>query len=211
MWEGLGKHMDEAILIRNAKNGDVDAFNHLVLSYQEQVFNLAFRMLNDNMAAQDATQNTFINAFQHLKSFRGGSFRAWVLRIAANNSYDELRKKKRKPSQPLTAVDPESGEEMDDPIWLEDNRNLPEEYILKKELEEAIQCCIDQLPNNFRAVIILVDVQGFGYQEASRIAGSPIGTIRSRLARARLRMRDCLQGFRELLPEKFRLNPGSKL
>jgi len=203
--------MDEAVLIRNAKNGDVDAFNHLVITYQEQVFNLAFRMLNDDMAAQDATQNTFINAFQHLKSFRGGSFRAWVLRIAANNSYDELRQKKRKPSQPLTAVDVESGEEMDDPIWLEDDRNLPEEYILKKELEEAIQCCIDQLPKNFRAVIILVDIQGFGYQEASRIADSPIGTIRSRLARARLRMRDCLQGSWELLPEKFRLNSGNKL
>jgi RNA polymerase sigma-70 factor (ECF subfamily) len=203
--------MDEAILIRNAKNGDIDAFNHLVLAYQEQVFNLAYRMLNDEMAAQDAAQNTFINAFRHLKSFRGGSFRAWVLRIAANNSYDELRLKKRKPSQPLTIVDAESGEEMDDPIWLEDNRNLPEEYLIKKELEEAIQRCIDKLPNNFRAVIILVDVQGFAYQEASRIAGSPIGTIRSRLARARLRIQECLQGFRELLPEKFRLNSRSRL
>jgi RNA polymerase sigma-70 factor (ECF subfamily) len=209
--EGLGKYMDEAILIRNAKKDNVDAFNHLVLTYQEQVFNLAYRMLNDEMAAQDVTQNTFINAFQNLKSFHGGSFRAWVLRIAANNSYDELRRKKRKPSQPLTAMDTESGEEMDDPIWLEDNRNLPEEYIIKKELEEAIQRCIDQLPKNYRAVIILVDIQGFGYQEASRIAGSPIGTIRSRLARARLRVQDCLQGFRELLPEKFRLNLGSKL
>ncbi len=203
--------MDEAILIRNAKNGDIDAFNSLVLIYQEQVFNLAYRMLNDEMAAQDAAQNTFINAFQHLKSYRGGSFRAWVLRIAANNSYDELRRKKRKPSQPLIAVDAESGEEMDDPIWLADNRNLPEESIIKKELEEAIQRCIDQLPNNYRAVMILVDVLGFGYQEASQIAGSPIGTIRSRLARARLRLQNCLQGFRELLPEKFRLNLGSKL
>jgi len=203
--------MDDAVHIVNAKNGNVDAFNHLVLTYQEQVFNLAYRMLNDEMAAQDVTQNTFINAFQHLKSFRGGSFRAWILQIVANNSYDELRKKKRKPSQPLTAVDAESGEEMDDPIWLEDNQNLPEEVILKKELEEVIQRCIDKLPNNFRAVIILVDIQGFGYQEASRIIGSPIGTIRSRLARARLRIQDCLQGNRELLPEKFRLNTERKL
>ncbi len=207
----MGNYMDEAIFIRNAKDGDVDAFNHLVLTYQEQVFNLAYRMLNDEMAAQDATQNTFINVFQHLKSFRGGSFRAWVLRIAANNSYDELRRKKGKPSQPLTVLDAETGEEMDDPIWLEDNRNLPEEYIMKNELEEAIQRCIDQLPKNYRAVVILVDIQGFGYQEASRIARSPIGTIRSRLARARLRIQECLQGFQELLPEKFRLNLGSKL
>jgi len=203
--------MDESILIRNAKKGDVDAFNQLVLTYQEQVFNLTYRMLNDEMAAEDATQNTFINAFQHIKSFRGGSFRAWILRVAANNSYDELRRKKRKPTQPLTVTDIESGEEMEDPIWLEDDRDLPEDYILKKELEQAIQRCIDQLPKTFRAVIILVDIQGFRYQEASRIAGSPIGTIRSRLARARMQIQDCLQGVRELLPEKFRLNSGSKL
>ena len=203
--------MDESILIRNAKKGEVDAFNHLVLTYQEQVFNLTYRMLNDEMAAEDAAQNTFINAFQHIKSFRGGSFRAWILRIAANTSYDELRRKKRKPTQPLTVIDVESREEMDDPIWLEDDRDLPEEHILKKELEEAIQRCIDRLPKTFRAVVILVDVQGLGYQEASRIAGSPIGTIRSRLARARLQIQSCLQGVRELLPEKFRLNSGSKL
>jgi len=203
--------MDESILIRNAKKGDVDAFNQLVLTYQEQVFNLTYRMLNDEMSAEDATQNTFINAFQHIKSFRGGSFRAWILRIAANNSYDELRRKKRKPTQPLTVTDFESGEEMDDPIWLEDDRDLPEEHILKKELEKAIQRCIDQLPKTFRAVVILVDIQGFGYQEASRIAGSPIGTIRSRLARARLQVQGCLQGVRELLPEKFRLNSGRRL
>ena len=203
--------MDESILIRNAKKGDIDAFNRLVLTYQEQVFNLACRMLNDEMAAEDVAQKTFINAFHHLKSFRGGSFRAWVLRIAANNSYDELRRKKRKPTQPLTVIDFESGEEMDDPIWLEDDRDSPEEHILKKELEEVIQRCIDRLPKTYRAVLILVDVQGFEYQEASLIAGSPIGTIRSRLARARLQVQECLQGFRELLPEKFRLNSGSKL
>jgi len=146
--------MDEAILIRNAKRGNVDAFNHLVLIYQDQVFNLAYRMLNDEMAAQDIAQNTFINAFKHLKSFRRGSFRAWILRITANNCYDELRRKKRKPAHPLTVIDSESGEEMDDPVWLKDNRDLPEEHIIKKELEQAIQNCMDQLPNNYRTVII---------------------------------------------------------
>jgi len=203
--------MDESTLINNANNGDVDAFNQLVMTYQEQVFNLAYRMMNDEMAAQDVAQNTFIKSFQNLKSFRGGSFRAWLLRIATNTCYDELRQKKRHPNQPLTSVEAESGEEMDDPPWLKDGQNLPEDNILKKELEEAIQRCIDQLPKNFRAVLILVDVQGFGYREASHIANSPVGTIRSRLARARLRVQNCLQGFRELLPDKFRPKSGSKL
>lgn len=203
--------MDESILINNAKNGDIDAFNQLVLSYQEQVFNLANRMLNDDMAARDVAQNTFIKSFQNLKSFRGGSFRAWLLRIATNTCYDELRQKKRHPNQPLTTTDVESGEEMDDSPWLKDDQNSPEDSILKKELEEAIQSCIDQLPKNFRVVLILVDVQGLGYREASRIANSPVGTIRSRLARARLRIQNCLEGIGELLPEKFRPKSGSKL
>ena len=128
-----------------------------------------------------------------------------------NNCYDEFRRKKRKPTQPLTMFDEVSGEEIEDPIWLEDTGSLPEQDFEKKELEQAIQLCIDRLPEQYRAAVILVDVQGFGYQEASQIVSSPIGTIRSRLARARQQLQECLQGFWELLPEKFRLNIGSRL
>ena len=202
--------MQEIDLIHNAKHGDLDAFNQLVLVYQEQVYNLASRMLGDDMAADDATQNTFISAYQHIKSFRGGSFRAWLLRIAANNCYDEMRSKKRKPTQPLTPVDAESGEEFDDPIWLTDDGELPEDFVQSRELENAIQRCIDQLQENFKAMLILVDVQGLGYQEAASAASTPVGTVRSRLARARSQVQDCLQGFGELLPAKYRLNHGSK-
>ena len=203
--------MDESSLINNAKKGDIESFNRLVLTYQEQVFNLTFRMLNDEMAAEDASQNTFISAYKNIRSFRDGSFRAWLLRIAANNCYDEFRRKKRKPTQPLTVFDDESGEEIEDPIWLEDTGSLPEQDFENKELQQAIQLCIDRLPEQFRAAVILVDVQGFGYKEASQIISSPIGTIRSRLARARQQLQECLQGFWELLPEEFRLNTGSRL
>ena len=203
--------MDESSLINNAKKGDIESFNRLVLTYQEQIFNLTFRMLNDEMAAEDASQNTFISAYKNIRSFRDGSFRAWLLRIAANNCYDEFRRKKRKPTQPLTVFDDESGEEIEDPIWLEDTGSLPEQDFENKELQQAIQLCIDRLPEQFRAAVILVDVQGFGYKEASQIISSPIGTIRSRLARARQQLQECLQGFWELLPEEFRLNTGSRL
>ena len=107
--------------------------------------------------------------------------------------------------------DNESGQEIEDPIWLEDTASLPDQDFEKKELEQAIQLCIDRLPDQFKAAVILVDVQGFGYKEASQITSSPIGTIRSRLARARQQLQECLQGFRELLPEAFRLNNGSRL
>jgi RNA polymerase sigma-70 factor (ECF subfamily) len=196
--------MEESILISEAKKGDISAFNRLVMIYQEQVFNVAYRLLHDEMAAQDVTQDTFIKSFQKIRTFRGGSFRAWLLRIATNACYDALRRKKRHPNQPLTLVDSESGDDID---YLADNRDQssPEDHAVTKELENAIQKCIEKLPMHFRTVLILVDVQGLGYHEASKIARSPIGTIRSRLARARMRVKDCLLGFRELLPAQYGL------
>jgi RNA polymerase sigma-70 factor (ECF subfamily) len=201
--------MEESALIQQAKQGDLDAFNQLVLAYQTQVYNLAYRMMADDMLADDITQNTFISAYQYIKSFREGSFRAWLLRIASNHCYDELRRVKRHPSDPLNPIDPQSGEEDEDPVWLTDKGELPEDFIHSRELEAAIQRCIDQLQMDFKSVLIMVDVQGMDYAEASSAAGSPLGTIRSRLARAREKVQHCLQGFAELLPAKYRLKDGS--
>lgn len=203
--------MDESYLINSSQQGDLDAFNRLVLAYQQQAYNLALRMLGDDDSAQDATQVSFINAFQNIKSFRGGSFKAWILRIVANNCLDELRRQKRKPTTHLNPVDSESGEELEDPDWLvDDEERSPEERYEQKELESAIQQCINGLPDDFRVVVVLVDIQGMDYSEASQVIHSPLGTIRSRLARARQRLQDCLQGVWELLPDKYRLNSESK-
>lgn len=202
--------MDETALIQNAKKGDLDAFNRLVLAHQEQAYNLALRLLGDEPSAQDATQVAFINAFHAIKSFRGGAFRAWILRILTNACYDELRRLKRKPTEDLNPVDADSGEEMEDPAWLSDDSQSPEEHVAQQELENAIQRCLGGLPEDFRAVIVLVDVQGMDYQEASEVVKTPLGTIRSRLARARQRVQDCLQNVGELLPDQFRLHDESR-
>ena len=202
--------MEETALINQAKKGDLDAFNRLVLEYQDQAFNLALRMLGDQPSAEDAVQLTFISAYENLRSFRGGSFRAWILRITSNNCLDELRRQKRKPTVDLVPEDPETGEELESPEWLADEAMSPEEKVSQKELESVIQRCIQQLPDEFRAVVVLVDVQGMDYQEASEVVRSPLGTIRSRLARARQRLQDCLRGAWELLPEKYRLNNESR-
>jgi RNA polymerase sigma-70 factor (ECF subfamily) len=202
--------MEETALIDQAKKGDLDAFNRLVLEYQDQAFNLALRMLGDQPSAEDAVQLSFISAYEKIRSFRDGSFRAWILRITANNCLDELRRLKRKPTTDLTPEDPETGEEMESPEWLADASLSPEEKVSQKELESAIQRCIQALPDEFRTVVLLVDVQGMDYQEASEVVSSPIGTIRSRLARARQRLQACLQGAWELLPEKYRLNNESR-
>ncbi|HEY60396.1 MAG TPA: sigma-70 family RNA polymerase sigma factor [Anaerolineae bacterium] len=198
--------MDEIALVSAARKGDLDAFNRLVLDYQQQVFNLALRMLNNPDAAEDATQLAFISVYRNLRGFRRGYFRAWILRIVTNKCYDELRRRHRQPIQPLEPVQQESGEEIENPAWLQDQGLSPQEIAEQKELDKVVQDCIEDLPPEFRAVVLLVDVQDMDYKEASRILQKPLGTIKSRLARARRKLQDCLKGFRELLPAKFRLN-----
>jgi RNA polymerase sigma-70 factor, ECF subfamily len=195
--------MDEIALIQAAQRGDLDSFNHLVLNYQDLVYSQAYRMIGEDDSAADATQNAFISAFHHLRSYRGGSFRAWLLRIVTNACYDELRRRKRRPTVPLEPLD-DAGEEVESPRWMVDPAEQPEDRLERAELQRAIQHCLDNLPADFRTTVVLVDVQGLDYYEAAQAIGTPIGTIKSRLARARLRMRDCLQGFMELLPAVFR-------
>jgi RNA polymerase sigma-70 factor (ECF subfamily) len=199
--------VDETALIRLAREGDLDSFNRLVLAYQDLVYTHAFRMMGEQEIADDATQNTFISAYKHLNSFRGGSFKAWLLRIVTNTCYDELRRRKRRPTVPLEPLD-DTGEEMESARWMEDPADRPEDEVERKELQLAIQHCLENLPDEFKAAVIMVDVQGLDYAEAAQAIGKPIGTIKSRLARARLRLRDCLNGFAELLPAAFRLNIG---
>ncbi len=202
--------MDESALITAAQHGDLDAFNTLVLAQQDVVYNTALRILNDEELAADAAQEAFISAFRALNSYRGGSFRAWLLRMVTNACYDELRRKKRRPTTPLEP-EGEDGEEMESPRWLTDPGDSPEQQMDRAELEHAIQHCLDNLPTAFKEVVVLADIQGLDYSEVATAVKTPIGTIRSRLARARLRLRECLQGFRELLPVAFRLEEESNL
>jgi RNA polymerase sigma-70 factor (ECF subfamily) len=197
--------MDEPGLIRAAQQGDLTAFNRLVLAYQDMVYNQAYRMMGETETADDATQDAFISAYKNIRSYRGGSFKSWLLRIVTNACYDELRRRKRRPTQPLEPVDLENNEEMDSARWMVDPGESPEEALERKELDRALQHCLEDLPPDFRAVVILVDIQGMDYTEAAEVAKTPLGTIKSRLARARLRLRDCLQGVWELLPVAFRL------
>jgi len=200
--------MDEPTLIQEAQHGSLDSFNTLVLNYQDMLFNTALRIMGDQEAAADATQEAFLSAFRAIKSFRGGSFKSWLLRTVTNACYDELRRQKRRPTSPLE-LEMDDGEEMDTPRWLADPSMSPEEEAEVDELEHAIQHCLDELPTEFRAVVVLTDIQGMDYKEVAASVRVPLGTIKSRLARARLRMRECLQGFWELLPATFRLEGES--
>jgi RNA polymerase sigma-70 factor, ECF subfamily len=202
--------MDEPTLILEAQHGDLNAFNTLVLAYQDKLYNTALRILSDEEQAADAVQEAFLSAFRALNSYRGGSFRAWLLRTVTNACYDELRRQKRRPTTPL---EPETsdGDEVESPGWLADPSASPEESLDQAELEYAIQHCLHNLPTDFRVVVVLADIQGLDYTEVAVAVKKPLGTIKSRLARARLRLRECLQGFGELLPAAFRLEEESSI
>lgn len=201
--------MHETALIQDAQNGDIEAFNRLVLAYQDCLYNTALRILGDEDQAADATQEAFISAFRHITSFRGGSFKAWLLRTVTNACYDELRRRQRRPTVPLEPTT-DDDEEMESPRWLADPSMTPEQKAEADELEHAIQHCLNTLPTDFRIVVVMADIQGLDYSEISYSIRTPLGTIKSRLARARLRLRECLQGFRELLPAAFRLEDRSR-
>lgn len=202
--------MDEPALILAAQKGDLDAFNRLVLAYQDALYNTALRILGDDAQAADATQEAFISAFRSITSFRGGSFKAWLMRTVTNACYDELRRQKRRPTTPL---EPENDDEdeIESPRWLADGSMGPEQKFEAAELEHAIQHCLEALPTDFRAVVVLADIQGMDYAEVAVAVRTPLGTIKSRLARARLRLRECLQDFWELLPASFRLESEATL
>ena len=196
--------MDQTRLIQDAQQGDLDAFNRLVLAYQDMLYNQAYRVMGEPFAADDAVQEAFISAYRKIKSYRGGSFKAWLLRIVTNACYDELRRRKRRPTTPLEPVDPYE-ETVESPHWIADPGETPEDFAARAELGKAIQDCLDHLSPDFRVVVTLVDIQGMDYAEAAQVVSKPLGTIKSRLARARRGMQDCLQGFWELLPAAFRL------
>ncbi len=194
--------MDEQALIDAARRGDVGSFNQLVLSYQSMAYNVAYRILGDRDAAADATQEAFLSAFQAIGKFRGGSFKAWVLRIVTNACYDQLRLKQRRPTASLDVLlvsEPAPIRPLTDPD------ESPEEHALRQELSKVIQVGIGTLPTEQRITLILSDIQGFSYQEIAAISGVSLGTVKSRLSRARGKLRDFLMEQGELLPSQYRL------
>jgi RNA polymerase sigma-70 factor (ECF subfamily) len=201
--------MDEAALIRSAQGGHLESFNCLIQVYQDTLYNQAYRLMGDPDSAADAVQEAFISAYRSLGSYRGGSFRAWLLRIVTNACYDEIRRRKRRPTTSLEPLD-DAGEEVESPHWMADPSGTPEDSVERVELARAIRGCLGDLPEEFRSVLVLIDMQGLDYSEAAQAIGAPLGTVKSRLARARLRIRDCLRGFGELLPAIFRQGEESR-
>jgi RNA polymerase sigma-70 factor, ECF subfamily len=187
---------EEARHVEAARRGDLAAFNALVLMYQTRVYNLCLRMLGDPDEAADATQDAFLSAWRAMSRFKGEGFRTWLMRIATNGCLDILRARKRHPSVSLDApAQPDAdGDELEPlPIADTDPSIDPVGHTLSAEVAATIEAGLHLLPDDQRVALVLVDMQGLSYDEVSAVMGANLGTVKSRINRARLRMRDYLR------------------
>lgn len=183
--------LNETSLVLAAQTGDLEAFNQIVLLYQDRIFTLAMRILGDEDSAEDITQKTFLTAYLKLHGFRNGSFYSWLYRIATNACIDELRHYKRYPIVPLEYE--EDAEEKLLPVNdFPGSSILPEAEVEKRELRQVIQQALNRLDEDQRVVVVLVDLLECDYPEAAQILGIPLGTVKSRLSRARVRLHHLL-------------------
>lgn len=170
---------------------DPNSFKNLYQEYQSFVYRRAYALLGDRVAAEDVTQNTFIQVYRKLHQFRGGTFRIWLYRIVTNACYDELRRRKRNARLRPVSIDAHSGEynQLEN---LAGTDLSAEEALEQIELSTTIQRCLDIMPQTHRAPLVLVDILEMDYSEAARFLGIPIGTLKSRLWRARSQLRSLL-------------------
>ncbi|HEX3245930.1 MAG TPA: sigma-70 family RNA polymerase sigma factor [Chloroflexota bacterium] len=187
------RHLDDTAILARARNGDVDAFNRLVLENERPVYSLAYRLMGNADDAADATQDAFLNAFRAIHGFRGETIRPWLFRITVRCCYDQLRRRKRRREDSLDADADAEG------IDLPDDPELgPEQGAVRAETAAVIEQALQALPFEQRTVVTLCDVQGLSYEEAAEVTNAELGTVKSRLSRARSRLRDLLRARGEL-------------
>lgn len=188
---GLGAGiMEMPELIQAARGGDDLAFNHLISHYQAAAQRLAQQILRTEEAAADAVQDALIKVHRALPRFQDGNFRSWLLRIVTNTCYDYLRSQRRRSTVSLDELTDPSGAEF--PQLRADELQNPEILVTQQESLQFLLHAIEQLPNWHRDVVLLVDVHGYDYTEAAEMLGLPLGTVKSRLSRARSALRDQL-------------------
>ena len=182
----------DLILLNRAREGDLTAFNDLVLVYQDMLFGLVVRMVPDRDQASDAVQEAFFSAYRNMEGFRGGSVRSWLSRIAINAAMDAQRLKKRRPADPYPELEDDSWQppssEADDPVTIS----------LTTERHKALNDALARITGDQRTAIVLFDVEGYDYAEIASMTGVSLGTVKSRIHRGRLALRDRLADRMEL-------------
>ncbi|MBA3876731.1 MAG: RNA polymerase subunit sigma-24 [Anaerolinea sp.] len=185
----------DLILLEQARAGDLTAFNDLVLCYQDLLYALVVRMVPDRDQASDAVQEAFFSAYRNMSAFRGGSVRSWLSRIAVNAAMDAQRLKKRRPADPYPELEDDTWQPpataADDPVTTS----------LRAERHRALNDALARITDDQRAAIVLFDVEGYDYAEIARLTGVSLGTVKSRIHRGRLALRDRLADRMDLFRE----------
>jgi len=192
----------ERDLVKRAKSGDVEAFEQLILGCEKKVFNIAYRMIGNYDDANELAQEVFLKAFRTIKNFKGDSlFSTWIYRVTANVCLDELRRRKKKAVISLDEdIELKDGEVK---RQIPDDAPTPDLEAESNEIKNIVNESIRQLPDDYRNMIVLRDIQGFSYDEISKIVNCPEGTVKSRINRARQALKKILQGKKELFDEEY--------
>ena len=184
-------------LIKRAKKGDMDAFSVLVSTHEQKAINFAYRMLKDSHEAEDAVQEAFLRAFDKISTFReNSSFSTWFFTILNNICLDILRKHSK--SATVISIHQEDTNDDKYELQIEDKSSGPYEELQKKEAASVLEKALKELSEEHRAVIVLRDINDFEYDEIARILGISLGTVKSRLSRARISLRKILEDSKEL-------------
>ena len=189
--------MEEKQLIKKIKSGDMDAFSRLVGIYEKKAINFARRMLSDTSEAEDAAQEAFLKVFDKIHTFRAeSSFSTWFFTVLNNICLDILRKRSRRADTVSINQTSDNGEEYELPI--EDTADGPYESLQKTEVKRLFEEALVKLSDEHRSIIIMRDINNFEYEEIARILNISVGTVKSRISRARLALRKILEEHREL-------------
>lgn len=205
---GPSLEISDSNLVERCRGGDLQAFDALVERHQSRVFNVCYWMLGNRDEAADVSQDAFVRAFRSLANFRGDSaFGTWLHRIAVNAAIDAGQRRKRGPLL-YTDLQLAGEEERDDPEPDPDSRpNLdPAHLVLREEKRVAVRNALASLPEHYRIVLILFDIEGYAYEEIAQTLDLPLGTVKSRISRARLSLRERLQSSRELFEDEISRN-----
>ncbi|AGL00774.1 RNA polymerase sigma factor [Desulfoscipio gibsoniae] len=190
-------HLPDEVLVQKSKDGDLEAFDELVRRYESKIYGLVYRFMGNHADASDLAQDTFIRLYQALAGFRGdAAFSTWLYRIASNICRDEIRKRQRRRSVSMDEMIDASPAN----VPTADDSYSPEETVQRREMQRQVQFCLNQLSDDHRLILIMREMQGLSYEEIAGVLQCSLGTVKSRISRARNALKERMSKQGELLP-----------
>jgi RNA polymerase sigma-70 factor (ECF subfamily) len=197
----MGEREADRILVERVQNGDKQAFGLLVTKYQRKLARLLSRMIRDPFEVEDIAQETFIRAYRALPGFRNDSaFYTWLYRIGVNTAKNWLISHGRK-APTSTPLDSEEAEGIDEAELLRDT-DTPERLLMSKQIAGTVNAAVDALPEDLRTAVTLREIEGLSYEEIAQVMDCPIGTVRSRIFRAREAIAEKLKPLLDVAPDR---------